>query len=510
MTFFKRPIFVLLTISLLAGIFILRGYGQSWDEPDIYRYGDYALEVYRYFWHPKDMPNFDTNLDFYGPAFFMIAAILSRGLTALIPSWSDVDAWHLVYFATFLIGVYTLYLLAKRWMSEWASFGVAILFLTQPLLWGHAFINPKDTPFMVFFMASIYLGLRMTDATPRSSGKLIWLILAGILLGMTISFRVLGPLAGIIALTNAAIKDWKNALTICVPYLLIAGTTAYLTWPFLWGAPIPNYLESLSLMSKFPFDAMVLFNGTLLPPDRIPRFYFPVMFALQLTESLLLLFGLGFTLLVLSFRKKEVLEPITIFAGWFLLPASAIVLLRSNLYDNARQLYFLFPPMFLAAGFAIDWVFNRVTRPIHRSIFLLFTVLPGLIAFVRLHPYEYVYYNSLIGGVDGAIRRFETDYWGISFKEAMGYVNSVAPEGARILILAGPNDIASSYARPDMEVVTEETDYSEEKLYDYVLILTRKNVNEGRCKKSETVHTVGRGEAVFTFIKKLGPEGRCK
>lgn len=166
--------------------------------------------------------------------------------------------------------------------------------------------------------------------------------------------------------------------------------------------------------------------------------------------------------------------------------------------------------MFLAAGFAIDWVFNRVTRPIHRSIFLLFTVLPGLIAFVRLHPYEYVYYNSLIGGVDGAVRRFETDYWGISFKEAMGYVNSVAPEGARILILAGPNDIASSYARPDMEVVTEETDYSEEKLYDYVLILTRKNVNEGRCKKSETVHTVGRGEAVFTFIKKLGPEGRCK
>jgi 4-amino-4-deoxy-L-arabinose transferase-like glycosyltransferase len=510
MTFFKRPIFVLLAISLLAGIFVLDDYGQSWDEPDIYRYGDYALDVYQYFWHPKDMPNFDTNLDFYGPAFFMIATIFSRGLTALVPAWIDIDAWHLVYFVTFLIGVYLLYLLAKRWMSEWAAFGVALIFLTQPLLWGHAFINPKDTPFMVFFAACVYFGLRMAEAPPRSSGQVLWILLAGILLGMTISFRVLGPLAGLIVLANAFLRDWRRTILISIPYLFVAGITAYLTWPFLWGAPIPNYLESLRLMSQFPFDAMVLFNGTLIPPDRIPRFYFPVMFALQLTEPLLLLFGFGFTLMILSLRKKELREPILIFAGWFLLPASAIVLMRSNLYDNARQLYFLFPPMFLAAGFGFDSVFNRITRPVYRGVFLLLTILPGLIAIARLHPYEYVYYNSLIGGVDGAVRRFETDYWGTSFKEAMGYVNSVAPEGARILILAGPNDIASRYARPDLEVVTEETDYSEEKLYDYVLLLTRKNVNEGRCKKSETVHTVGRGEAVFTFIKKLGPEGRCK
>lgn len=506
----KHPILLILSFSLLVGIFTLDNYGQSWDEPDIYRYGDYALDVYQYFWHPQDMPNFDTNLDFYGPAFFMIATLLARGLTALFPAWTDIYAWHLVYFVTFLAGVFFLYLLAKRWLGEWSAFGVALLFLTQPLLWGHAFINPKDTPFMVFFMTSIYLGLRMTDAPPRSAKQWGWLLPAGILLGMTISFRVLGPLAGLIVLVNAAVKDWRKALQVSVPYLLTAGIAAYLTWPFLWGAPVPNYLESLRLMSQFPFDAMVLFNGTLLPPDRIPRLYFPVMFALQSTESLLLLFGFGATLLVFSLRKKGNLEPVLTFAGWFLLPASAVVLLRSNLYDNARQLYFLFPPMFLAAGFAFEWVFTHLTRQAYRLVFLFLTILPGLVAMVRLHPYEYVYYNSLIGGVDGAVHKFETDYWGASFKEAMEYINTTAPGGARILILAGPNDVASRYARADLEVVTEETDYSEEKLYDYVLILTRKNVNEGRCKKSETVRTIGRGEAVFTYIKKLGPEGRCK
>ena len=29
----------------------------------------------------------------------------------------------------------------------------------------------------------------------------------------------------------------------------------------------------------------------------------------------------------------------------------------------------------------------------------------------RLHPYEYLFYNSLVGGLKGASRNYETDYW---------------------------------------------------------------------------------------------------
>ena len=35
----------------------------------------------------------------------------------------------------------------------------------------------------------------------------------------------------------------------------------------------------------------------------------------------------------------------------------------------------------------------------------------GCRALVRLHPYEYLFYNSLVGGLPGAARRYETDYW---------------------------------------------------------------------------------------------------
>jgi len=32
-------------------------------------------------------------------------------------------------------------------------------------------------------------------------------------------------------------------------------------------------------------------------------------------------------------------------------------------------------------------------------------------ALVQLHPYEYLFYNSIVGGLPGASRRYETDYW---------------------------------------------------------------------------------------------------
>ena len=49
---------------------------------------------------------------------------------------------------------------------------------------------------------------------------------------------------------------------------------------------------------------------------------------------------------------------------------------------------------------------------------------------VHLHPYQYIYYNSFVGGVHGAFHNYELDYWGTSYYEAAEYVNQVASPGA--------------------------------------------------------------------------------
>ena len=86
-------------------------------------------------------------------------------------------------------------------------------------MWGHSFINPKDIPFMTFFLASIYFGLKMLDASPASKWR--WLIPAGIILGLTISIRVIGPLAGLLVLIYAIIKFPRKILTTLPYYALI-------------------------------------------------------------------------------------------------------------------------------------------------------------------------------------------------------------------------------------------------------------------------------------------------
>jgi hypothetical protein len=64
-----------------------------------------------------------------------------------------------------------------------------------------------------------------------------------------------------------------------------------------------------------------------------------------------------------------------------------------------------------------------------------------------LHPYEYVYFNRLgAGGQAEASTRFETDYWGLSYKEGLEWVAAnVPPESRPITIANCSQDFLTSY-----------------------------------------------------------------
>ena len=57
------------------------------------------------------------------------------------------------------------------------------------------------------------------------------------------------------------------------------------------------------------------------------------------------------------------------------------------------------------------------------------------VTLVRLHPYEYLFYNPLVGGLQGASRRYDLDYWFASLPEALGqleaYLRRTAPNEAK-------------------------------------------------------------------------------
>jgi 4-amino-4-deoxy-L-arabinose transferase-like glycosyltransferase len=502
------PILILIVCSLFIGINTVRDYGQSWDEADIYRYGNYAINAYRFFLHPDKLPLFDSNLNLYGPAYFMALTLFTRGLTAIYPPWSGPVAWHFCYFLTFLICIHLLYIFSRRWLSPGASFGTSLLFVSQPLFWGHAFINPKDLPFMAFFLASVYLGFEMVDqySSPRTNYPLV--AGAGIMLGLTVSFRSVGPLAGLLVGIYAIAKSPRKSFRLLAPYLALALITTYLTWPFLWSAPLLKFAESLETMSKFPFGVKVLFMGQFYPANELPWFYYPVLLGIQLTEPAIMLAMVGLGLAVRGFIRHNDKERqfLLLFIGWFLLPVILIVGLGSTLYDNGRQLFFLLPPVFLLIGLSLDTLINLLrSRWLVTGAVVLFMI-PGIYASIKLHPYEYVYYNSFVGGTSAAYSQYEMDYWGTSYREVAGWLNEHAAANSTIWV-TGPTHLLELYLRPGLQIsCASEIDCGSH--YDYVVTLVRWKA-ERRCRRADTVFSVARGNATFSIIRQLPPGKKC-
>ncbi|MCX8025548.1 MAG: hypothetical protein N3A60_10130, partial [Thermanaerothrix sp.] len=173
----RRWLWILILLNILVACFTFDDYGFAWDEPLFYAYGD-AVD-YAYSVSARLSGDFDleraygpsaTDHKYYGPAYLLLGRPLVDALRTLPVQGIHRDEWwHLINFLTFQIGVIGFYVLAQRWMSSWAALGTTALFATQPVLWGHGFINPKDMPFMAFFILTLNVGLIWVDRLMAAS-----------------------------------------------------------------------------------------------------------------------------------------------------------------------------------------------------------------------------------------------------------------------------------------------------------------------------------------------------
>jgi hypothetical protein len=330
------------------------------------------------------------------------------------------------------------------------------------------------------------------------------LIPAGIVLGLAGALRVIAPAAGALVAVHLLWRVRLRGIPLLLVYFGLAALVTYALWPFLWGGPAAGFQESLRTMADFPNDIGVRFNGQDYRSIALPASYFPILLGIQLTEPLLLLAIAGFGVAILGWRSRQINDPVLLglVATWFLAPFAFIILYRPTMYDNFRQFLFVLPPLFLFAGLALDALAKRL-RPVFYAALLFAALLPGLVGIIQLHPYEYVYYNSLVGGVGGAGRRFELDYWATSFRLAIEYLNTVAPPDAMVF-LSGPNHIMRRFGRPDLvaayETASQQTDLT---IYDYAILSTRVDTDQRRFTYGEVIFEFGRQGAPFVVVKQL-------
>ena len=180
---------IILACVFVAGLLTFNQYGESWDDRSLQKYAEKSIATYTTFPQEGVVNIAREDLGFYGPFFVMLTDWLSKSLSTVLP-FSLPDLRHLIYYLTYFAGVLAFHSIAKRWLTQIPALGATLLFATQPIFWGHAFINPKDTPFLSLFLLSISFGIQAfdklepnppTDLSPRSRRALallttLWLV----------------------------------------------------------------------------------------------------------------------------------------------------------------------------------------------------------------------------------------------------------------------------------------------------------------------------------------------
>jgi hypothetical protein len=262
----------------------------------------------------------------------------------------------------------------------------------------------------------------------------------------------------------------------------------------------------------------VLFGGEVYRAYELPRRYLPTLLGITLTEPVWPLFvlGIGFAIwkTFAYIRKHQRTEHWSLITDyWLLITAFAIpflyvILLRPPMYDGFRHFLFILPPVFVTCGLGLDvvfgwlknWMSRNQWRYWLRAVTILALMLPGVFSAAQLHPYEYTYYNSFVGGTGGAFRTYETDYWLTCYKDA---VEQIQPESRVNLFVRREPYIAAYYASDRITVRDYRAQFSQIASSDLVLVNTRTNEDRKTFHDAPVVSEVGRGGATFCVVKQV-------
>ena len=439
-TSLTRLISLAVFASLLVWVvLVFRDYGISNDEPVQHTYGQLLWAWYKSGF--TDVRAFHyINLYLYGGLFDLLAAGLADHVT--MPVY---ELRHLLSASFGVFGLFGVWRLGKLLGGEKAGVVATVLLAFTGMYGGAMFTHTKDVPFAAAMVWSLYFITRVAVSLPELPS---WRVVAGlgVAIGCAFGLRVGGVFAvlylGVTMVAGAAaFADWKLFLRLVVR-LLPAGILAYaimaVTWP--WSVmPPTNLFQAMGAFSNFSFDLHTLINGQELPIEQVPATYMSEYLLIKLPE--ITLFGI---IAAVPFAAMALLRaPKGQRRRWIAYLPLALSLLvpiiftladDPPLYNGIRHFLFVLPSASLIAalGLASLWRWSQ-----SRSAALGFGVaalasglfMVNAVNFVRLHPYEYVGYNQLVGGTAGANGRFEGDYWSATLREAtLGLRQSVEME----------------------------------------------------------------------------------
>lgn len=529
---YKKIFKGLAAFILIATVALALGSGMNGD--DSFQ-NDYSVKIIDFytsmgadtscFKHPKGP------IQYYGGFFELTSGIINKtlGFTPDDHAYHDVrHVWNAIFgfFAMLFIGLF-----AKEiggWRAGILALGMAFL---SPRFLGHSLMNPKDIPFAMGYIMAIYYLARLIKQLPKPENK----TLIGLGGGIAIAFglRVGGLLIpayvamfvglafllqyGFGGFTSNTKELGKYVAYAAIPSILgVAVGTLF--WPYGLVDPINHIPETLKEFSKLSVNIRSLFEGEMVfggsvPPDYLPKWVFMTI----------PIFSIAGLLLFFIFSKKifEKYTPLLTFMAIFvgLFPFIYVIIQGSTLHDGWRHTIFAYTGVVASAALAWNYLLDAfksnkiLTYVIAGALGLM--ALESTVFIVRNHHYPYIYFNALSGGIQSAYGSYETDYWGVSLKQAVDWMDK---EGIISTDLEEPITLVSNFSYNlnkyinrtyQGKVKTGYVRYRQryDKEWDYGLFLTRfvrgTHIKDGIYPpKSSIVHTIEANGVPLVIILK--------
>jgi len=428
----------LATVVLIAALAVIsvctfKDYAITNDEGVQHHYGELIVAYYTSGLAERGVFSFQ-NLYLYGGLFDIIAVALSH----LIPI-DPYDLRHILCASIGIAGVAGAAATARLIAGPRAALIAAVGLSVCGVWYGAMFNHTKDIPFAAAMTGATLVLIRIARRLPLpSAGDLAAF---GLLTGAALGIRVLGLLLGIyagFAIVLYLPRPWlgsgrarwrfviESSLRL-LPALVLAYVIMVLAWPWAGLAPL-NPIRALFAFSEFHYEIRTVLAGRVYEMAAVPRLYVPIYFLIRLPLLVLIGAALAMLSVLLPLRAAHFRQlrgrDITLLSLTVIFPLICQVILHGPAFTGLRHFLFVLPALATLAGIGLDAVLSALaarSRVVASGAVVIVTAcfLWDGVTLARLHPYEYLFYNPVVGGLEGASRRYDLDYWFSSMPEAL-------------------------------------------------------------------------------------------
>jgi hypothetical protein len=441
---------ITLGLLLIVLVWLSKDFGSTWDEGFQQRYGELVFDFFASGF--KDRASFHyINLYLYGGIFDLICVMVQKIFTGLNIYYIR----HVINAAVGWIGLVYAARFARLLGGDKAASIALLLATLSPMYMGHLMNNPKDIPFASMYMMAIFYlarylmsGLESNKDLLKTMGAIA--LATNIRVGGLIILAYFGLAVGIFYLREIIKQKSLKILftgkffllTCLIPLLIIPLSTVF--WPWASHKPFIRVFEALISMSRFQTSGDVFFDGQMVPSSDLPWYYVPLLLAI--TTPVIVQGGALLAFVGFFSRNFNWLLFIVLFT--FVFPILYVIASKAVLYDGIRHVLFIYLPLIVFASYGyslamekISSEFQQYRRPIQVIAAVLFCLLAlnPFIYHIKNYPNEVVYYNQWIGGVQGALSRFELDYWGNCQFQAIKWIKDQSIAQGRVVEVSGNN-----------------------------------------------------------------------